>query len=186
MMKHAPAAVLCLCMLVPLPAFAEPDLGLALGPWSFASGGPGPGTYAYTGLAIGGGRRLELEASGIVEMTPSPGDTILAGASLGFSVGGPRIPTYFNVVVDLGYLQTVVDDGQFHLGPSYLLLRLSPLVIGNPWYGHRERIFSLGVLYDIPAASFSVVWNVLILHWYPWGPPLESVVDSELKAGMER
>jgi hypothetical protein len=186
MMKHAPAAVLSLCLLVPLPVFAQPDLGLALGPWSFAGGGPGPGTYAYTGLAAGGGNRLELEAFGIVEMTPAPVDSVLAGASLGFSVSGPRIPTYFNVVADLGFLQTVVDGGQFSLGPSYLMLRLSPLVIGNPWYGHRERIFSIGMLYDIRASGISFVWNVLILHWYPWGPRLSSVVGSEIKAGLER
>ncbi len=185
MMKRAPAAVFLLCLLVPLPTFAEPDLGIALGPWSFAGGGPGPGTYAYSGLVVGGSR-LELEALGIAELTPAPGAAVLAGASIGFSLSGPRIPTYFNVVVDLGYLQTVVEEGQFRLGPSYLLLRLSPLVIGNPWYGHRERIFSLGVLYDIAAAEASIVWNVLILHWYPWGPTLASAVDSEIKVGTER
>jgi hypothetical protein len=170
---------------MPLPVFAEPDMGIALGPWSFAGGGPGPGTYAYSGLAVGGSR-IELEALGIAELTPTPGSTVLAGASLGLSLGGPRIPTYFNFILDFGYLQTVVEDGHFRFGPSYLLLRLSPLVIGNPWYAQRERIFSFGVLYDIGAAKASIVWNVLILHWYPWGPPLASAVDSEIKVGMEK
>jgi hypothetical protein len=42
------------------------------------------------------------------------------------------------------------------------------------------------MLYDIRASGISFVWNVLILHWYPWGPRLSSVVGSEIKAGLER
>jgi hypothetical protein len=68
--------------------------------------------------------------------------------------------------------------------PSFPLR--TPLVTGNPWYGHRERIFPIGMLYNINASEISIVWNVLILHLYPRGPPLSSVVDSEIKAGLER
>ncbi|OHD25811.1 MAG: hypothetical protein A2Y38_04970 [Spirochaetes bacterium GWB1_59_5] len=167
MARYKTAVALFVCLLVPSLAVAAPDLGIAFGPWSFASGGPGPGIYAYSGLALGGVSRLEVEAFGVAELMPAPGATVLAGASVGLSLGGPRIPTYFNVVVDLGYIQTLVDDGLPGFGPAYLMLRLSPLVIGNPLHGHRDRMFSLGLLYDLEERSLSIVWNVLIVHWYP-------------------
>lgn len=165
--RHKITVVLLICFLAPSLVIAAPDLGVALGPWSVVAGGPGPGTYAYGGLALGGGSRLEAEAFGVAELMPAPGATVLAGASVGLSLGGPRIPTYFNVVVDLGYVQTLVDDGLPGFGPAYLMVRLSPLVIGNPLYGHRDRMFSLGVLYGLGERSLSVIWNVLIIHWYP-------------------
>jgi hypothetical protein len=158
---------LLICLLSPSLLMAAPDLGVALGPWSFIGGGPGPGTYAYGGLALGGASRLEAEAFGIVELMPLPGDSLLAGASIGWSLGGRRIPTYFNVVVDLGYIQTLAYDALSGLGPAYLMLRISPLVIGNPLHGHRDRMFSLGLLYSLGEGSVSAVWNVLIVHWYP-------------------
>jgi len=81
---------------------------------------------------------------------------------------GPRDSTYFNMVAELAFLQAVVAGGEPGLGPSYLMLRLSPLSIGTPYYGHRDRMFSIGVLYDIGADQFSAVWNVLIISWYPF------------------
>ncbi len=158
---------LLICCLSPSLLMAAPDLGVALGPWSFVNGGPGPGTYAYGGLALGGSSRLEAEAFGIVELMPLPGDSLLAGASIGWSLAGPRIPTYFNVVVDLGYIQTLAYDALSGVGPGYLMLRISPLVIGNPLHGHRDRMFSVGLLYNLEERLLSAVWNVLIVHWYP-------------------
>ncbi len=164
--KRAPFFLLCL--LAPVAAMAAPEPGVSLGTWSFAGGGPGPGTYAYGGLSLGLSGRLELEALGVAEMTPSPGSDVMAGASLGLSVLGPRDSTYFNMLAELAFLQAVAADGEPGLGPSYLLLRLSPLAIGTPYYGHRDRMFSIGVLYDIGADRFSAVWNVLIVSWYPF------------------
>jgi len=150
-----------------LAGAAAQEWGVSVGSWSFAGGGPGPGAYACAGLSAGLGQRLELEAFGVARATPAPFGDALAGAILGFSVFGPRRTTYFNMALDLGFLQTVVEDGAPGLGPSYAMLRLSPLVVGTPYYGHRDRIFSLGLLYDVRSGALSATWNFLIVHWYP-------------------
>ena len=150
-----------------LTGAAAQEWGVSVGSWSFAGGGPGAGAYACAGLSTGLGQRLELEAFGVARATPAPFGDALAGAILGFSVFGPRRTTYFNMALDLGFLQTVVEGGTPGLGPSYAMLRLSPLVVGTPYYGHRDRIFSLGLVYDLGSGALSATWNVLIVHWYP-------------------
>jgi len=154
------------------PAGAD-DLGFSLGPWSFA-GGVDPGTYAGAGLVWGFSPRLEAELVAVGELTPLPGNTFLGGGLLSISLLGPRIPTYFNAVLDLGYLH-----GLAGLNPSgtdlslrgaehrnFLFLRLSPLAIGNPHYRMRDRIFSAGVLYSLEEQKFSLVWSWLIYGRY--------------------
>ena len=160
------ASFFLLCILIPAAVFAAPNPGISLGSWSFV-GGPGPGMYALAGFLLGLSEHLELEALGVAEFMPSPAGMLLAGVSLGYSVLGPRTPTYFNMTADFSFLQALVSNGAPGFGQSYLMLRLSPLVIGNPIYGHRDRLFSIGLLYDIQASAFSAVWNILIIDWYP-------------------
>ncbi|MDX9899633.1 MAG: hypothetical protein RBT62_11995 [Spirochaetia bacterium] len=160
------ATLLRLCFLIPAAVFAAPNPGISLGSWSFV-GVPEPGMYAHAGFLLGVSDHFELEALGVAEFMPIPAGMLLAGVSLGYSVLGPRTPTYFNMVADFSFLQALVSSGVPGLGQSYLMLRLSPLVIGNPIYGHRDRLFSMGLLYDIQASSFSAVWNILIIDWYP-------------------
>ena len=154
----------CSCM-VCLEA-AGMDLAVSLGPWSFAGGTEGyAGTYGYTGLVAGLTPRLECELYGVGELTPDPASVLLAGVNIGISLSGDRGPTYFNMVMDVGLLAEWRADSS---GPVsvHALLRVSPLVIGNPYYGYRDRIFSIGLLYDLTGKVSRVVWNVLMAQWF--------------------
>lgn len=167
-MRRLPRVLLTLaCLAAPLTGGAAQEWGVSVGSWSFAGGGPDAGTYACAGAAAGLGQRFELEVFGVSRVTPEPLGDALAGIGLGWSVFGPRLTTYFNMVLDLAFLQTVVAGGAAGLGPSYVMLRLSPLAVGTPYYGHRDRLFSVGLLYDIGSGTFSATWNYIVVHWYP-------------------
>lgn len=145
---------------------AAGDLALGVSPWSFAGGGDSfTGTFAGANLAIGLTPSLELGLFGFGELTPSPGSSLMAGAALGLSLAGPRDPTYFNVMIEVGSLvEYRPADGSF--ASTLVFARLSPLVIGNAFSGHRDRIFSLGLAYDISSGRIFGIWNILILEWF--------------------
>lgn len=155
------------------PEAAAGDLALGVSPWSFAGGGDSfTGTFAGANLAIGLTPRMELGIFGFGELTPAPGSSLMAGAALGLSLAGPRDPTYFNVMLEAGSLvEYRPADGS--LGPALIFARLSPLVIGNAYSGHRDRIFSLGVAYDMGSGRLFGIWNILILEWFLSRSPAE-------------
>jgi len=169
-MKKTAILLTILSILPPLGAL---DYGFSLAPWSF-TGGVTPGIYAGGGFNLGFAPRWEAEVFAVAEVTPAPGDTVLAGVQFGFSLLGDRIPTYFNALIDLGYLHGIqglnpggTEEGGAGLTRSnYILLRLSPLAIGNPYFRMRDRIFSVGLLYRIEDRSVSWVWNWVIFNRY--------------------
>lgn len=146
-----------------LPAM---DLGLSFGPWSFIPGNSAaaPGLHAYGGLKIGITERVETELYTITEITPSPLGSTFFGFNMGLSLLGPRYPTYFNMVGDIGILYGL-ETGNLRT-TRFVTLRLSPLVIGNPYYRHRDRMFTLGLLYDMDNRRLSFTWNVLIFELF--------------------
>ncbi len=167
-MKKAVMVLILMTALLPLGAA---EFGFSLAPWSF-TGGVTPGTYAGGGLNVGFSPRWEAELFAVAEVTPSPGDTVLGGVQSGFALLGDRIPTYFNALIDLGYLHGI--QGLDPAGgaetdwnrSNYLLLRISPLAIGNPYFRMRDRLFSVGLLYRIEDRSLSWVWNWVIFNRY--------------------
>lgn len=169
-MKKSAILLIIVSVLLPLGAL---DYGFSLAPWSF-TGGVTPGLYGGGGFNLGLTPRWEAEVFAVTEVTPAPGDTVLAGVQVGFSLLGDRIPTYFNSVIDLGYLHGLSGLSSTAAGTggggvtrsNYLLLRLSPLAIGNPTFGMRDRIFSVGLLYRIEDRSVSWVWNWVIFNRY--------------------
>lgn len=170
-----PAALLAFVLFAAASATeaAAGDLALGVSPWSFAGGCDSfRGTFAGVNLAIGLTPRLELGLYGFGELTPAPGSSLMAGAALGLSLAGPRDPTYFNVMAELGSLvEYRPADGR--LGSALFFARLSPLVIGNAYSGHRDRIFSLGLAYDVSSGRIFGIWNILILEWFLGPRPKE-------------
>lgn len=166
-------AVIVITLFLILPPVAAGDVGFTLAPWSF-TGGVEAGTYVGAGFNWGLSPRFEAELLAVGELTPHPGNTLLGGMQLGISLLGPRIPTYFNTVLDLGYLHGVEglnpqDRGITFQGVNhgnYLFLRLSPLAIGNPRYRMRDRIFTVGVLYHLEERKISWTWNWVIFGRY--------------------
>ncbi len=154
------------------PGTAESlDFGLSGAAQSFGSAdyreaGLRPGLYARGGAIVGLSRRLELEPHFVLEVTPDPLRVCLLGADATIPILGSRETSYFNVFLSGGFLQTFDFKGSDPVGERYLSLRLTPLSIGNTYYGRRDRMFSAGLLYGIDGGTLSFVFNILTFDFF--------------------
>ena len=171
------ATLLVAAALLVAPAAAGAlDLGLSASPWSFArplplgglprENGIAPGLYGRASAILGLGRALELEGSATVELAPAPAGAAYLGAEAAFPLAGTREGNYFNLFASLGFLQRVELAGGPGHGGGYLSLRVSPLAIGNPSYGRRDRIFSIGALYELGTGAVSLTWSLFAFDFF--------------------
>jgi hypothetical protein len=174
----AAALAAALVALAPRDAAAF-DFGLSAGTWSFAlpltAAKPAaedavePGLHAKAGAIAGFGRFFELEVYAVPEIAPSPFGALHLGAEATFPLTGSREENYFNAFASLGFLQGVSLEGKPGLSGSRVSLLISPLCIGNPSYLRRDRIFSVGALYELQSGAISLVWSVLTMDFFPEG-----------------
>jgi len=171
------AFVLALAFLATSNGAAQ-DLGLSSALWHFpewfgtSSMAGDPGAFASVGAVLGLGPRLEAGASFIPRLSPEAFKDILAEAHLGLSLVGPRISASGPVI----YVNTLLDAGVFlgwhDLGsgsPTFsksAFLRLTPLAIGNPYYGRRDKLLSFGLARDFDSDTFSLFANILATDIY--------------------
>jgi len=135
--------------------------GQSFGATDYERAGILPGLYVRGGAIVGLFSRLELEPCIIMELAPDPFRGCFVGADATIALLGSRFDGYFNMFVSLGYLRGIDLSKNISEGNNYLSLRLTPLAIGCQYYGRRERIFTVGVLYSIEGESLSFVFNVL-------------------------
>lgn len=171
--RYSPRCLLVAVLVCLLGGVAAADgPGLAFGPWTFVGGNPAipRGQYAYTALSLPLTGRLEFELVAVTELSPYPFRTASLGGSLVCSLLGDRYLTQFNMLLDFGFLHSLPTGLHPAAGGSpdlrLLYLRWSPLVIGNPYYGLRDRVFSLGLAYDIDRNAWCALWNIIILQVY--------------------
>lgn len=160
------------------------DLSFSLGGWSFFADGQGrlpagdPGLFAGVGATVGLGPRLELGASLIPRLTPAPFEDLFAEAHLGLSLLAdrartPAAPTmYLNSLIDLG--ATVGWRGLASGSPSFsraVFARLTPITLGTMYYGRRDRLLSIGVMYDFDAKAANIFASLIAADFSLAPPP---------------
>jgi len=155
------------------------DLAFSTGTWSFfpdesgALPSEGPGTFASLGATYGLTPRLEAGISLIPRITPEPLDDIFIEEHVGISLFGDRVSRTGGPAI---YINTLVDIGLFFGAhnvrsgnPEYsraLFVRLTPIALGNPYYGRRDRIISIGLLYDYDRSSASFFLNLIAADFF--------------------
>ncbi len=111
---------------------------------------------------------VEIGASVIPRLTPVPGRDIFIEAHAGLSVMGMRSrpdgqpAAFLNTLLDAGVL--VGFHGVGTASPEvtkHLFLRITPITLGNPYYGRRDRLYAIGIQYDPDARSTSIFMSVL-------------------------
>lgn len=169
-------ALLCAAAVSSAPA---QDFALSAGMWSFFRNRDGnyasrsPGAFPSVGLTAGVTPRIEAGLSLVPRITPRPLDDIFVEGHLGFSLFGDRIAVsggpsaYLNTVVDIGTLVGVhnVLSGNPGMSTS-VFLRLTPFLLGNPYYGRRDRMYSAGILYDVNTGAVSLFANVFASDFF--------------------
>lgn len=170
---------LALFLILAVAGAGAQDLAFSLGSWSFfpnAEGelpGGNPGLFPSFGATYGITRNLEAGVSIIPRLTPSPFDDIFVEEHVGLSLFGERMKAsggpalYINAVLDAGFL-----FGAHHVlsgDPLYtraLFLRLTPIALGNPFYGRRDRMLSAGLIYDYDKGSVSLFASLIAADFY--------------------
>jgi len=172
-----PALVLGVALCAAPMAGAQ-DLAVSAAVWHFPqwfgtdSMAGDPGTFVSAGATLGLGPRLELGASFIPRLTPEAFDDILAEAHLGFSLVGPRMAAsgpviYINTILDAGFMlawHNLVSGSPDRTTSAFL--RLTPLSIGNAYYGRRDRLLSFGISRDFGTGALSLFANMLSTDIY--------------------
>lgn len=149
---------------------AAADLAMAAGPISFfpldtPSAVP-DGLYAQLGLRTTITPRIEGEITAVTRMTPNFAETIGLSVLAGFNLLGPSEPLYFNMAADFGLLCLYETESQKH--HQLIHLRITPLMIGNPYYVERGRLFTIGGLYDLSEKQFIISFSTVMENWFLW------------------
>lgn len=168
-----------LLFVLAVSSIASQDLAFSIGTWSFfpdASGvlpSGGPGAFASFGATYGLTPRLEAGISLVPRMAPLPFDDIFVEEHIGVSLFGDRVSAaggpsiYINALVDIGIL---FGAHNVHSGdPKYsraLFVRLTPITLGNSYYGRRDRMLSAGLLYDYDNRSASLFINLIAADFF--------------------
>jgi len=170
--RTIPLATLVAALALTAPkAVGALDLGLSVSGQSFGSldyaeAGILPGLYARGGAIVGIFSRLELEPYVVIEAAPDPLRACMLGADATIPLLGSRETGYFNMFLSAGFLQGFDFRGTDPVGKRYLSFRLTPLAIGDTFYGRRDRMFTAGVLYELEGGSVAFIFNILDFDFF--------------------
>ena len=172
-MKKKIIAVVLLAILS-LPLFADHfDISFFYG--HQGAGVPNPeGINMTYGMNVGLTGRLEASIWLESMLTPNFfGDNAL-GLSVSFallgerSTGGKISGASLNMLANAGIIFNTDNTRDLFL-PTAAYLSITPLTLGNPIIGRRERLAEVGVLYNWMENSWGFFFSFLKLDWYARG-----------------
>ena len=159
--------VLLLFSALSLPAADHHDISLSFGHSIYRW--PEKGISFSYGMNIGLTSRLELGVWGISEAVPDPFAHNMFGLDLSYALMGRRSTA--SKVAGTG-INTLVSAGAFYRtdnGGAGPLLSVTPLTVGSPITGRRERLLKTGVGYDVVNNELVIVFSLLNLDYYVRG-----------------
>ena len=126
------------------------------------------------GISLGLSPRVEMSAWGESTLTPTFfGDGAL-GLGFSFALLGERstgsyVPgSAINMLLNTGMLLTLHNPWNIFI-PTTFYVSLTPLTIGSPILGHRERLFEMGLAYNWAENSFSFYFSLFKFDYYVHG-----------------
>ena len=137
------------------------------------------GALISLGVRSGLGEYADLGLESLIEITPDPFSAWYMGTELGYSFLAParfidpkRTPSFINSRVAIGvWMRYAPEVSSTDMGVWYqesatcLYLFITPLVMGNAYYGSEEHVLESTLFYDIKAGTWSLV-NRLILYYH--------------------
>lgn len=125
-------------------------------------------SFGY-GMNFGISERVELGFWGISEVVPDPFRSNMLGFDVSFGVLGRRTSgtkvagSGINTLVSVGGFYKTEDNGA---GP---IVSITPLTVGNPITGRRERLLKTGLGWDFVNNKLIVAFSLLNLDLYAIG-----------------
>ena len=163
-----------LCMSFPLAATLPRDFGISFGHVAQYDDYHQSGLSTYLGITQGLTEHLELLVFVQTELTPDFLGDAQVGADLACSLLGKRwdkdgfAGAGINLLVSIGILAgTHCEDRVF--GLDSLVVKLTPVAMGTPHVGKRNRLCTFGLDWNIRDNQVAFIWNFLISDFYVRG-----------------
>ena len=166
-MRKVLLAIMIILPLAFLNAGDYHDIALSIGHSTYKW--PEKGISFSYGINIGLTERMELDVWGVSELVPRPFESNIVGAELSFAVMGPRSTaskiagTGINTLVSVGGFYRTDNNGA---GP---IVSVTPLTVGSPITGRRERLLRTGIGYDAVNNEVVIMFSLLSLDYYVRG-----------------
>ena len=125
-------------------------------------------SFSY-GMNFGLSEKVELDLWGISEAIPKPFASNMFGADIGITLLGRRSSgtkvagTGINTLLSIGGFYRTDNNGA---GP---IISVTPLTVGNPITGRRERLLKTGIGWDFVNNQLVVTFSLLSLDFYVRG-----------------
>ena len=162
-------SVLAVILFLSIPAFAGDYHDIALGFGHQTYKWPEKGISFSYSFSLGLTERMELDIWGNSEAVPKPFASNLFGVDLTFSLLGARSTASrvagsgINLLLSVGGFYSPPDNGA---GP---MISITPLTVGTPISGSRERLLRTGVGYDFVNWKFVITFSLLSVDYYVRG-----------------
>ena len=140
--------VILLLAVMTVPLFAGDTFDISLGFGHYTDFRKANTLSLCYGSTIGLTKRLELTVAGVSEVTPDPFSVNELQIGMSFALMGER------------------STGNGGFLPSGAFLTVTPVTIGTPIHGRRERAFEMGAAYNWYDNSFSFIFSFLKLDYY--------------------
>ena len=166
-MKRAVLVFLILLLLSPLSAGDYHDVSLTIGHGTYKW--PEKGISFSYGINIGLSSRWELGFWGISEVVPKPFESNMFGIDFTFTLFGPRSTASkiagsgINTALSIGGFYRTDNNGA---GP---IISITPITVGNPISGRRERILKTSIGYDAVNNELVILFSLINLDFYVRG-----------------
>ena len=157
-------------------AYAQ-DVSISAQQWSFFNNKnnesiSGQGQHVSLGGIWGIDTNLEAGFGIISMVTPRPADTLMGYISFGYSLLEKRWinekipPNWINSQIEAGFIGGIKNLYSFSAGGekegiAQIFIKITPFVLGNPFYFRRDRLFGLGLAYDCIGGTFSLFMNLI-------------------------
>lgn len=155
-------------LLLALPLFADNyDISLSFGLDNYSWSGK-DFSFSY-GANLGVSERFEIDVWGISEILPTPFSKNMFGLDVGYSVIGRR--TSGSKIAGAG-INMLVSLGGFYITESHgagPILSITPITVGNPITGRRERLLKTGIGWDFVNNKLIVTFSLMNLDIYVRG-----------------
>lgn len=166
-MRKVLAVVFIIISLVPLHAGDYHDISMSLGQQSYRW--PEKGISSYYGVNIGLTERMELELWCNSALVPRPFESNMVGLELDWALLGPRSTatkiagSALNTLIGIGGFYRTDNNGA---GP---FVSLTPLTVGTPVSGRREKILRTMIGYDAVNNEIMIGFSLIAIDFYVRG-----------------
>ena len=163
-MRKAFVIILFVLILIPLSAGDHHDVSLSIGEESYKW--PEMGMSFSYGVNIGLTNHLELDIWGTSELVPVPFASNIFRVELLWSLLGERSTaskiagSALNTLIGIGGFYRTDNNGA---GP---LVSITPLTVGTPVSGRRERILRTALGYDAVNRELVVSFSLISIDYY--------------------